>query len=160
MRSPLRSPTLAKLLALSAVACGAQPTPPPASKQAAAFVDAAAPAADAGEPVESLDALAARGRVEAPLMREAQRIGDASKPYEMKLDRDTCVRAIFAASRPVSARIEDDTKVARGDVSPASTSSLVPPKGPACGRKGEVLKLVVDGAGDPVLARAVVWMAP
>jgi len=112
---------------------------------------------DAGPELESLDALVARGAPEAPLMREAQRVTDASKPHEMKLDRDTCVRAIFAASQPVRAWIEDDARVPRGDVAPASTSSLVPPKGPACARKGETLKLVIEGAAN---ARAVIWQSP
>lgn len=161
MRSlPTRVKLANPLLPLALSACaGARPTAPPAAKQAMA-ADASTPVVDAGEPVESLDALAARGAAEAPLMREAQRIADASKPYDVRVDRDVCVRAIFAASRPVRAWIEDDTKTPRGDVVPASTSSLVPPKGPACARKGEVLRLVIEGGSGPITARAVVWQSP
>jgi hypothetical protein len=120
-------------------------------------VDAAAPVVDAGEPVESLDSLAQRGANEVALMREAQRVADASKPFEIKADKDTCVRAIFAADHPVKAWLEDDSKSPRGDVTSLSTSSLVPPKGPACARKGETLKLVIEGA---TTARAVIWQSP
>lgn len=113
---------------------------------------------DAGQPVESLDSLATRGESEIALMREAQRVADASKPYELRAaDRDVCVRALFAADRPAKAWFEDEAKAPRGDVAPASTTSLVPPKGPACARKGETLKLVVEGA---TTARAVVWQSP
>jgi len=90
-------------------------------------------------------------------MREAQRVADASKPYEIRADKDICVRALFAADHPVKAWFDDDSKSPRGDVAPTSTSSLVPPKGPACARKGETLKLVIEGA---VIARAVIWQSP
>jgi hypothetical protein len=145
------------LLALSA--CGSPQTAAPTPKQAVQ-ADASAPsAADAGEraPVESLDALATRGAGEVALMREAQRVADASKPYELRADKDVCVRALFAADRPVKAWIEDESKAPRGDVAAASTSSLVPPKGPACAKKGETLKLVIEGA---TTARAVIWQSP
>jgi hypothetical protein len=107
--------------------------------------------------VESLDALATRGAGENALMREAQRVADAAKPYELRADKDTCVRVLFAADPPVRAGIEDESTAPRGDVAPASTSSLVPPKGPACAKKGETLKLVIEGA---VTARAVIWQSP
>jgi hypothetical protein len=42
-------------------------------------------------------------------------------------------------------------------VGPPSQTSLVPPTGPACARKGETLKLVIDGA---TTARAVIWQSP
>jgi hypothetical protein len=122
--------------------------------------DASTSALDAGDPIESIDSLAIRGAAETPLMRETQRIADASKPYEVRADRDVCVRAIFAASRPVHAWIEDDTRAPRGDVAPAATSSFVPPKGPACARRGEVLRLVIESGNDPIIVRAVVWQSP
>ncbi len=95
-------------------------------------------------------------------MREVQRVEDASRPIEIRApaDRDVCVRAIVAASRPVRAWLEDDTKAPRGDVAPAATTGLVPPKGPACARRGEVLRLVLDRGAEPIVARAVVWQAP
>lgn len=144
------------LLALSA--CGSPQTPAPAPKQAS-VADASAPVVDAGtgEPHESLDALATRGAGEVALMREAQRVADASKPWELRADKDVCVRALFAADRPVKAWFEDESKSPRGDVAPASISSLVPPKGPACAKKGETLKLVIEGA---IVARAVIWQSP
>ena len=112
---------------------------------------------DAGEPVESTDSLAARGANEIASMREAQRVADASKPVELRADKDICVRAIFAADRPVKAWMEDESKAPRGDVVEASRSSLVPAKGPACARKGETLRLVIEGA---TAARAVIWQSP
>ena len=91
-------------------------------------------------------------------MREAQRVADATKTFEIRAaDKDVCVRALFAADHAVKAWFEDDSKAPRGDVAPASTSSLVPPKGPACAKKGETLKLVIEGA---VTARAVIWQSP
>ena len=112
---------------------------------------------DAGVSVESLDSLATRGATEVALMREAQRVVDATKGYELKADRDICVRALFAANVPTKAWFEDDTKATRGDATPVSTSSLVPPKGPACAKKGETLRLVVEAA---TTARAVIWQSP
>lgn len=104
-----------------------------------------------------MDALATRGAGEVALMREAQRVPDAAKPFELRADKDLCVRALFSADRPAKAWFEDDSKAPRGDVATSSTSSLVPPKGPACAKKGETLRLVIDGA---VTARAVIWQSP
>jgi hypothetical protein len=144
------------LLALSA--CGAPQTPSPTPKHAA-IADASAPVVlgDAGQPVESVDSLAVRGAVEIASMRESQRVADATKPFELKADKDICIRALFAADHPVKAWLEDDSKSPRGDVVEASKSSLVPAKGPACARKGETLKLVIEGAAT---ARAVIWQSP
>jgi hypothetical protein len=77
----------------------------------------------------------------------------------MVVDRDACFRAAVAADRPVRARVEDATKTARGDASPAATSLLVPPRGPACAKKGESLRIVIDAEAGTI-ARAVVWQAP
>ena len=102
------------LLALSA--CGSPQTPPPAPKNTA-VVDAAAPVAvDAGEPVEPIESLAARGANEIASMRESQRVADASKPIELKADKDICVRVLFAADHAVKAWLEDVSKSPRGDV--------------------------------------------
>jgi hypothetical protein len=123
-------------LSLALSACGSPQTPSPTPKPSA-FADASAPVVvDAGEPVESLDSLAARGANEVALMREAQRVADASKPFELKADKDICVRALFAADHPVKAWLEDDSKSPRGDGGPPSKTSLVPPQGPACARNG------------------------
>ncbi len=160
-----RSGRVLLLAALGVASCaGAARAPAPTPKQSAP-ADAGAPptaARDAGDPVPSLETLAERGPSDAPLMREVQRVADASRPIELRAptDRDVCVRAIYAASRPVRAWIEDDGKTPRGDVAPAAATGLVPPKGPACARRGERLRLVIDGGSDPIVARAVVWQAP
>jgi hypothetical protein len=105
----------------------------------------------------TLDELAARGPNDAPMMREAKRAPEAAaKPTPVRLESDGCVRAAFAASRALRAWFEDEKKAKRGDVTPATESGLVPPKGPACGKKGETLQLVVEAVPSDV-ARAVVW---
>lgn len=149
-------------LLLVASCAGAARTPPPAPKQAPPTDAGAAALADAGVAVASLESLAARGAVDAPLMREVMRVPDASRPIEVRApaDRDVCVRAIVATSRPARAWIEDDTKHPRGDVAPEATTALVPPKGPACARRGEVLRVVIDAGAEPIVARAIVWQAP
>ena len=117
-------------------------------------------AADAGEPLPSLEVLSARGPTEAPGMHVAALVPDALHAPEIRADKDVCLRALYAANRPVRAWLEDETKTVRGDVAPAATSGLVPPRGPACARKGEAMKLVFDSGSDPLAARAVIWMAP
>ena len=114
---------------------------------------------DAGDDVPSLDSLAARGASDAPLMREVLRSADATKPSVLDVRAaDACFRAVVAANAPVRARFEDEKRAPRGE-DLAGASGLVPPRGPACARKGETLRLVVEtaDAGAPVTARAVVW---
>jgi len=119
--------------------------------------------ADAGPEadVPTLDAIAARGATDAPQMREVRRVPDAAKGIELPpAERDACFRIALASSRPLRARLEDAAKAPRGDVaSSAATFLLVPPRGPACAKKGESLRLVVEG-GEGATARAVVWQAP
>lgn len=123
-----------------------------------AAIDAAA--ARPGEEVPTLDALALRGASEMPLMREVLRSADATNPSVLELrSEDTCLRAVVAASAPVRARFEDDGHAVRG-AELAGTNGLVPPKGPACARKGETLRLVVESEGAAITARAVIWQAP
>lgn len=94
-------------------------------------------------------------------MREVLRSDDATKPSLLEVRAaDACLRAIVAAGAPVRAWFEDEKHVARGAELTAATSGLVPPRGPACARKGETLRLVVDAQGAAVTARAVVWQAP
>ena len=151
------------LLSMMLVACGGPRAPRPSLQPPPAIADAGTSAsADAGpvEEVPSLDAIAARGASEAPEMRIVLRVADATKPIDLPAaDRDVCYRAIVASSRPVRARLEDATKAARGDAAPNATSLLVPPRGPACAKKGEVLRLVVD-AETGTVARAVVFQSP
>ncbi len=93
-------------------------------------------------------------------MREALRVGDATKPSVLEVrTTDTCFRAVVAASAPVRAWFEDDAHATRG-AELSGTSGLVPPRGPACARKGETLRLVVEPASPSIIARAVVWQAP
>jgi len=109
--------------------------------------------------VPSLEALAARGPSDAPLMREVLRSADATKPSVLEVrSTDACFRAIMAASAPVRAWFEDDKRTPRG-AELSAASGLVPPRGPVCAREGETLHFVVEApdAGAPVTARAVVW---
>jgi hypothetical protein len=152
------------LLAASFLGCGGPHArgSSPRTNTPSALGDGGSASADAGpgEDVPSLDAIAARGANEAPLMREVLRVSDASRPIELPpRDRDACYRVAVAASHPIRARIEDATKTPRGDATPSATSTFVPLRGPACAKKGEVLRLVVD-AEPGTIARAVVWQAP
>jgi hypothetical protein len=136
---------------------------------------ASAPQADAGvssgdtlptpaDRVPSLDNLAGRGATDAPQMREVLRVADASAKTAVKaIVSDACVRAIVASSAPMRAWFEDDAHAPRGDIAvsaSASSTSLVPPRGPACVRKGETLHLVVEASIPHATSRAVVWQAP
>lgn len=143
------------------VACGGAPAPAPAHPGTGD--GGLASSADAGAPVldtlPSTDALAARGPTDAPLMRELLRVEQAApRSPDVRADRDLCVRAVFAASAPVKAWLADDAGAARGEVSSAA-SGTVPPRGPACVKKGESLHLVVEGDA-AVRARAVLFAAP
>lgn len=124
---------------------------------------AGAPAVDL---LPSLEALAARGPTDAPLMREALRVEHAApRSPDVRADRDVCVRASFAASKPVRAWFADDSGAARGEATTAA-SGTVPPRGPVCAKKGEALHLVVEGlaqddGGSPApTARAVIFASP
>lgn len=156
----------AAAFAAAALACAPAParraappsSPPPAvAAEPDAGTEAAAPA---GPEVPSVDELAARGATDLPLMREALRANDVtSAPIVLEAkSADTCFRAVVAASAPVRAWFEDDKRARRGD--PAERGGLVPPRGPACARKGERLRLVLETSSPGVVARAVVWQSP
>jgi hypothetical protein len=143
--------------------CGGA-TPPPAHPAAdAGAAGANDGAANATDGLASLDALAARGATDAPLMREALRVEHATpRSPEVRAERDLCVRATFAASGPVRAWFADQAGAARGDVA-TGVSGVVPPRGPACVKKGESVHLVIEGeapASSALAARAVVFAAP
>ena len=107
-----------------------------------------------------MDALAARGVTDAPLMREVLRVERAvPRSPDVRADRDLCVRALFAASGPVRAWFADEAGSVRGDVT-TGASGAVPPRGPVCAKKGESLHLVVESEEGPVAARAVLFAAP
>lgn len=151
------------VVAVSFLACApAAPRPTTAAPKPALPTDAGTDRPVAvGQDVPSLDELAARGPNVAPMMRETIRVSEAATtPIELDAKNgDACYRALVAASSPVRVRawFEDDKRVRRGEV--ASAAGLVPPRGPACARKGEKLRLLVEA--DPgTVARAVVWQAP
>lgn len=118
-----------------------------------------------GPALPTLDAIATTGEAELPEMREVLRTPDAMQPTVVPVLTDGCFRASFAASAPVRAGFVDDSGAPRGAES-TGMASLVPPRGPACARKGEALRLVIErladaGAPDtPIAARAVVWRSP
>ena len=155
----MTSALAAAMLAGAAGCGGATPT---ATTPAAS--DGGIPgSADAGAPVAdglpSTATLALRGPTDAPLMRELQRVEQAApRSPDVRAERDLCVRAVFAASSPVKAWFADQAGAARGEVS-TGASGTVPPRGPACMKKGESVHLVVEGEGSPS-ARAVVFAAP
>ncbi|MBX3188729.1 MAG: hypothetical protein KF819_17055 [Labilithrix sp.] len=144
---------------LGVAACGGAPArapAPPATGAPGAVAREAPPAVD---PVPSLDALAARGASEAPLMREIARAPSAApRSAEVRAERDLCLRAAFASSRSVKIAFADGANVTRGDATVAA-AGMVPPKGPACVTKGDALHLVVDAPPETVV-RAVIFAAP
>lgn len=153
--------TLARVtpILLLLVGCGRRPaelakTPPAGAPSAPASSAATRPTIIDSLP--SLDALAARGPTVAPLMREALRAADAKTKPEVKPDRDTCVRAAIAATKPVKAFFADAKGAPRGDAFDG-TEGVVPPNGPACVKRGDVVRLIVEGDAS---ARAVVFAAP
>jgi hypothetical protein len=157
-----RVAVLATLTACGGGVSAVRPAPPASSAPASGerSVDAGTDAAPLGDEVPSLDALAARGPAELPLMREVLRSADATKPSILApSSADVCFRAVVAASTPIRAWFEDETHAARGGEL-SGAMGLVPPRGPACARRGEKLRLVVEPASMSLTARAVVFQAP
>jgi hypothetical protein len=162
-------PVLSALVALAmgAGACGGSPVAPalPAARSLATSLDGGAANA-ALDTLPSLEALAARGPTDAPLMREALRVEHAApRSPDVRAERDLCVRASFAASVPVRAWFADESGAPRGETTSA-TSGTVPPRGPVCAKKGEALHIVVERAASDEArssapsARAVIFAAP
>ena len=152
------APAVVTAVASAGAGCGGG-TPPsvsPSNDAGALAADAGAQR-DASSALAELDALAARGPTDAPLMRELVRIERAGAAFSLgAAPRDQCVRAVFDAPRAVRAWFVDDAGATRGE--PASgRSGTIPPRGPACARKGEALRLIVEGADD---LRAVVFASP
>ena len=155
MRAARRIFTPALLLVLAG--CGSPPPTLPPSTIDAGAPDAALAAERLG--LSSLDALAARGAVDAPLMRELTRLAQAApRSPEIRADKDLCVRVVFAASGPARVSLADASGTTRGDVA-TSASGVAPAKGPACISKGETLHVVVE-AERSVVVRAVVFGLP
>lgn len=145
-------------LSLLLVGCGGGAAPPPAPKPAATALGADASAPPNADTVPTLDAIAARGAVDAPQMKEIARWERAApRSPDLKADRDLCVRVAFAASGPVRVRLETAAGDRRGEPT-GGADGLLPPQGPVCVTRGEVLRLVVEG--DAAIVRAVVFGAP
>jgi hypothetical protein len=112
-----------------------------------------------GGDVPSLDSIEDKGKAEMPLMRVVSRVEGVKEPISVSAaDGDTCFRAVVAASAPVKAWFIDATHTPRGEIADAAGS--VPPRGPVCARKGEVLRLVIHSTTAGALTRAVVWASP
>jgi hypothetical protein len=145
------------------VSCGG---PRPKHGSPPRILDAGAPAPrDAGLTADdhpAHDALAALGAADAPLMRESLRVADATKPVSLVASADACFRAVLVANVPVHAWFEDAAHASRGEVTeaPEKTPRPVPPRGPACARRGETLRLVMAPPSAGIVARAVVWQSP
>jgi hypothetical protein len=148
------------LLILSALAaCGGAPATTPARAPDAGADTGGGASSAPSDGYASLDALAARGPTEAPLMRELLRVERASpRSPDLRADKDLCLRALFAAERPVRAWFSDSTGASRGEIA-SGTSGSVPPRGPVCAAKGEALHLVVESSNGAA-ARAVIFAAP
>jgi hypothetical protein len=93
------------------------------------------------------------GRVEGAATSAGSTIG-----RDLHVERDLCVRVLFDATRPVRAWLADDAGTKRGDAA-SGTSGAAPPRGPACAKKGEVIRFVVEGEPG-TMVRAVIFAAP
>ena len=166
-RAPRSTTATTVIGVLALAACGGARAAEDATRGADAGAsknDAATAPGPSTESYASLEALAARGPSEAPLMRELLRVDRAApRSLEVRADRDLCVRAVFAAARPVRAWFADAAGATRGEVA-AGIAGTVPPRGPVCATKGESLHLVVEsGEGTStasVSARAIIFAAP
>lgn len=152
--------------AIAGCAAAAPPPRPPSSSDGGADASNDAASAATSDGRASLETLAARGASDAPLMRELLRVERAApRSPDVRADRDLCLRALFAASRPVRAWFADEAGATRGEIA-IGASGAVPPRGPACASKGESLHLVVEAvpsvaeSESPTDARAVLFAAP
>lgn len=131
-----------KRLALALlVACARPHAPPPTRPRPAPAVVPTEPEPLVLAPLEIAE------------MHEHVRVEDALAPTELTASTDACFRANVAMTAPGRAWFEDATGP-RGEAS--AGAGLVPPHGPVCARKGEVLRLRVEARA----ARAVVWTSP
>lgn len=160
-RAPARLVRELAPFALLVCACGAaarEPLPP--VHPAAAFPAAPAASAAPDEPPGTFEALAARGPVIAPGMREASRtVSDGGAVELAKAEgRDACVRVTFEASAPVTAKIVDGAGRVLAVASSPSASGVLGERGPVCIRRGDIVKGLVDGP--PSRVRWMTWEAP
>ena len=110
-----------------------------------------------------LEALAQRGPTDAPLMREIARVPNVlPKTADIAAERDQCVRMLVSSSALVKLSLVDASGATRGEPTTVTTAPVakVPAGGPACVKKGEALRLVVEGAPPGATVRAVVFASP
>ena len=115
---------------LAGVSCGggAAPAAHPAPDAGGGGPPATGPTgATTSDAATSLDALAARGPTDAPLMREILRVERAAPSAALpRAERDICVRAIFAASREVRVWFADESGTMRGEPATGASGTDVP----------------------------------
>jgi hypothetical protein len=75
-------------------------------------------------------------------MHDAARV-EHVRELALRTERDGCHRVFFSASRPVRAAIVDANGTPRGETATA-TSGALPPRGPACARAGEALRVTFE----------------
>ena len=148
--------------ALSVAGCAAKtgdaaPLPVPTTTAPAALVAPSAAPPPPLAPLPSFDELAARQVRLAPGMRELQRGETAADVALLKVERDTCVRVVFAGQRPADVALvaKDGTALATAT---AATEGVLDARGPVCFRAGAEPRVAVKGDGGTV--RFVVWGAP
>jgi hypothetical protein len=146
----------------AAAACGHTYTNPPppwyGKHEVDAGIEDAATTAPPPPHVASVEELEARGPSDAPLMKKLTALDDPQRTKggnAIPIDVDRCLRVVFAASSPVHARLVDGTGAKRGDEA-EGTTGVVPPRGPACAKKGEQMRFVVEAEPDAIV-RAVVF---
>jgi hypothetical protein len=151
------------LLALAALACGAE-KPRPRAAARAADASAFEAGVDAEPPrLPSHDEIAAAGASAAPGMHEAARVEGTvplERPIVRAADHDACTRAAYVASAPVDIAFVDGARAVlleqRG-----VTSGVI---GTACVLRGGEIGLRVSlpdaGADAEPRVRAVVWTSP
>jgi hypothetical protein len=143
---------------LLACACGAAVTAP----APAAPLPASAPivATPVPAPPESFDDLVALGPTLAPGMREIARKTSTDETVELVHadSGDACLRAAFAASAPIVAKLVDQGGEVLASVGPATDAALGE-RGPVCVRKGDVVRATAEGAGRSHV-RWMAWLAP
>lgn len=154
------------LTSLALVACGGGGAPAGPSRPAGLSPSESADGgsgASAPDVTLSIDALAARGPIDAPLMRELLRVPNVlSKSPEIRAERDQCIRVLASANAAVKLWLVDGAGAPRGDAAAVTAAPVarVPASGPACAKKGESLRLVVEGGAATTLVRAVVFALP
>ena len=110
----------------------------------------------------TLAALAARGPLVAPGMREVAKgepSGDLMRADVVRAEsRDLCARVAFVATAPLTARLEDAAGTALAQVS-ATDAGTLGDRGPVCVRKGDVIRVRFD-APRATRVRWVAWTSP